>query len=199
MGGDIRIEDNDSQGTIVRFTIRVELDPSDSNWEATGDDIPVQTDNANLYQLPVTRNNVSQFHPHRILVVDDDDIHRQIVCVQLQKLGYEADEAADGEQAVAAVMQGSYNLIFMDMRMPSMNGIEATHWIREQFNDEGLRIIALTGDATIEAREKCMQAGMDDFVTKPVQVKDLEALLRHTRRDTKRDQNQPVEIIGSLR
>ena len=190
MGGDIWIEDGDSQGTIVKFTIRVELDPSDTKWVATADDIPAQTGNVDLHPFPFAHNNVSHIHPHRVLIVDDDAIHRQIVCVQLKKMGYEADEAADGEQAVAAVMHGTYDLIFMDMRMPNMNGIEATRWIRERFDDDDLRIIALTGDATIEAREQCMRAGMDNFVTKPVHVKDLEAILRHT----KRDQNKPIEI-----
>jgi len=64
-----------------------------------------------------------------------------------------------------------------------MGGVESSRWIRERFNgsDKGeVRIIALTGDATIEARERCMLAGMDNFVTKPVQMKDLEAILRHT-------------------
>lgn len=183
MGGDIWIEDNDNGGTIVKFTIRAELDPSDNSLVATGDDIPEQTENADLYQLPAAQDNVSQFHPQRILIVDDDDVHRQIVCVQLQKLGYKADEAADGDEAVAAVMRSSYDVIFMDLRMPSMNGTEATRWIRERFNGDDLRIIALTGDATIEAREQCMRAGMDNFVTKPVKVKDLEAILRHTKRD----------------
>jgi CheY-like chemotaxis protein len=190
LGGDIWIEDNDNGGTIVRFTIRAELDPSDNSLVATGDDIPAQTENADLYQFPAAQNNVSQFHPQRILIVDDDDVHRQIVCVQLQKMGYKADEAADGDEAVAAVMRSSYDLIFMDLRMPSMNGTEATRWIRERFNGDDLRIIALTGDGTIEAREQCMRAGMDNFVTKPVQVKDLEAILRHT----KRDRIKPVGI-----
>ena len=193
MGGDIWIEDNDNGGTIVRFTIRAELDPSDNSLVATGDDIPEQTENADLVQLPAAQNNVSQFHPQRILIVDDDDVHRQIVCVQLQKMGYKADEAADGDEAVAAVMRSSYDVIFMDLRMPSMNGTEATRWIRERFNGDDLRIIALTGDATIEAREQCMRAGMDNFVTKPVKVKDLEAILRHT----KRDRIKPVGISNA--
>jgi len=188
MGGDIWIEDNDDQGTIVKFTIRPELIPSDNNWKATGDDVLTKTTGtADVYQFPVDRGNMSQSHPHRILVVDDDDIHRQIICVQLQKLGYEADEAADGEQAIEAVMQGSYDLILMDIRMPSMSGTEATRWIRERFNGGGVRIIALTGDATIEAREQCMRAGMDNFVTKPVHVRDLEAILRHNTRDQQND------------
>jgi len=186
MGGDIWIEDNDGHGTVVKFTIRAELDPSDNTWQANTNS-QQEPESAELHHIPTVQgDNISQLHPHRILIVDDDDIHRQIVCTQLNKMGYCVDEAADGEESVAAVMQGNYDLIFMDMRMPNMNGIEATHWIRERFNGEGLRIIALTGDATIEAREECMRAGMDNFVTKPVQIKDLEAIMRHTRHDQKK-------------
>jgi CheY-like chemotaxis protein len=189
LGGDIWIEDNeDNMGTVVKFTIHAELDPADTTFER--DVRPQQRPvRAEVRHLPVATDQVSQLHPHRILVVDDDDIHRQIVCLLLKKLGYAADEAADGEGAIAAVMQSSYDLIFMDMRMPVMNGVEATHWIRERFNGDGLRIIALTGDATTDAREECLRAGMDNFVSKPVQIKDLEAILCHTRHD----QMSPVE------
>jgi len=194
MGGDIWIEDNDGPGVIVKFTIRAELDPSDTSWEANGENAS-KSGKTDLYQFPVDHSNVSQIHPHRILVVDDDDIHRQIVCFQLRKMGYVADEAPDGEQAIAAIMQGGYDLIFMDVRMPNMNGTEATRWIRERFNAVDLRIIALTGDATVEAREHCMRAGMDNFVTKPVKVKDLEAILCHTRHDQTRD-DQTKRPVG---
>ena len=183
LGGDIWIEDNDAHGTVVKFTIRAEVDPSDSTLQADADSSK-QPGSAEIHNISAAHgDNVSQLHPHRILIVDDDDIHRQIVCMQLQKMGYYADEAADGEESIAAVMQGNYDLIFMDMRMPNMDGVEATHWIRQRFNDNGLRIIALTGDATIEAREKCMRAGMDNFITKPVLIKDLEAVVRNTRHD----------------
>jgi signal transduction histidine kinase/ActR/RegA family two-component response regulator len=177
MGGDIWIESSKGQGTTVRFTICVELDPSDTSWESTEDSLELAE--TELTETEFDRN-LGRDHPHRILVVDDDEIHRQIVCVQLNKLGYQADEAADGDQAVAAVMQGNYDLIFMDLHMPQMNGIESSHWILERFNGDGsVRIIALTGDNTHEARERCISAGMDNFVSKPVQVKDLEVILRH--------------------
>lgn len=180
MGGDIWIESNKDQGIIVKFTMRAELDPSDPTWQRA-EDVAAQSQDNKTQHKPEVFGDLSEIHPHHILVVDDDEVHRQIVCVQLRKMGYDADEAADGEQAIAAAMQGDYDLIFMDLRMPNMNGIESAHWIRERFSgNESLRIIALTGDATIEAREQCMRAGMDNFVTKPVQVKDLEAILRHS-------------------
>ena len=192
LGGDIWIEDNDGMGAIMKFTMRAELDPSDSTWEVLGE-TSSNPGAASVYQFPVAPANVSQLHPHSILVVDDDDIHRQIVCAQLQKMGYPADEAADGDQAIAAVMQGDYDLIFMDVRMPNMNGIESTRWIRDRYNCDDLRIIAITGDASFETREKCIGAGMDNFVTKPVRIKDIEAILCHSRHDHKK----PVSYVNA--
>jgi signal transduction histidine kinase/ActR/RegA family two-component response regulator len=194
MGGDIWIEDNEKQGTVIKFTIQADLDPSDTSWiSATVPNVDASD------QLPGVGEPLSYTYPHRILVVDDDAIHRHIVCVQLKKMGYEADEAADGEQAVAAVLLGDYDLIFMDLRMPKMNGIESSRWIRERFSGSGnVRIIALTGDATVDAREQCMRAGMDNFVTKPVQVKDLVAILSHSSREHANQRQHTIQVAGSL-
>jgi two-component system, sensor histidine kinase len=172
MGGDMRIESSEGQGTTVSFTFHAELGPADASWQPKEE----------ITQSPVSEHNhdLSLKHPHNILVVDDDEIHRQVVCIHLQKMGYQADEAADGEEAVAAFLQGNYDLVFMDLRMPNMSGTESSRWIREHFiGDGGVRIIALTGDTTADARERCMRAGMDNFVTKPVQQKELEAVLCH--------------------
>lgn len=172
MGGEIWVESDEGKGTTVSFTVRAEFDPADTSWQSIEE--PADKVEA-AHEI-----NLSEVYPHRILVVDDDDIHRQIICFQLQKMGYQADEAADGEEAVAAVLQGNYDLIFMDLRMPNMSGTESSRWIREQYGNDAVRIIALTGDATVEAREKSIRAGMDNFVTKPVQSKDLEAILYHS-------------------
>jgi len=194
MGGDIWIEDNEGQGTVVKFTIREELDPSchlpedpkSVDYRLEDVELEDEVELGDVVELKDVSSrkktgktsNLAKSHPLKILIVDDDDIHRKILGVQLQKLGYTADEAADGEQAVAAVMQENYDLIFMDIRMPKMNGIESTHWILERFNGSGkTRVVALTGDATNEAREQCLQAGMDNVVIKPVKVKDLETIV----------------------
>jgi len=179
MGGDIWIESGEGQGTTVRFTMRVELDPSfDTSFRQ---DDKVLDDSVLKASENTWSRNLSRDYPHKILVVDDDDIHRHIMCVQLGKMGYEADQAADGEQAVAAVMKGEYDLIFMDLRMPNMGGFESSRWIRERFSSkQGVRIIALTGDATQEARQWCKRAGMDSFVTKPANVTDIEAILKYS-------------------
>ena len=125
------------------------------------------------------RGSLIRLRLQQILVVDDDDIHRQILCAQLKKLGVSADQSANGEEAIAAVMRGAYEVIFMDLRMPGMNGIETSRWIRERFNGSGeMRIIALTGAAITETRNQCRRAGMNDFIGKPAQAEDLERVLR---------------------
>ncbi len=94
--------------------------------------------------------------------------------------GHEADVAVDGIEAVAAARDKDYDLIFMDLRMPNMDGFEATSWIREHYDNKQLRIVALTGEATRESRARCLSSEMNDFVSKPVQVRDLEEILRYT-------------------
>lgn len=172
MGGDIWIESEQGVGTTVKFYLRIDLDPS----------LVTSTTRKNDGALPFSDEpeclDISKKFPHKILVVDDDDIHRQIMCIQLKKFGYDADEVVDGEQAIAAVMSGTYDLIFMDLRMPNMSGIESSLWIRERFNGKhAVRIIALTGDATQEARQQSIRAGMDSFVTKPAKSEDIKAIL----------------------
>jgi len=172
MGGTIWIESRKDQGTTIRFTIRVQVDLDDDSWQSNkailaGEEASFVTDFAQRF-------------PHQILVVEDHDINRRVLCQLLDKMGYQADEAADGHEAVAAVMKRTYDVIFMDLRMPNMSGIEATRWIREHYNNDLLRIVALTGDVTEETRVRCLDTGMDHFVAKPIQVKNLEEILKQT-------------------
>ncbi|MFT5138879.1 MAG: signal transduction histidine kinase [Lysobacterales bacterium] len=173
MGGEIRIESEEGQGTTVRFTIHTELDQADIAIATPPAKHVIKKTSA------IFNSELSASHPHQILVVEDHEFIRRAMRLHLEKMGYQADEAVDGQQAVTAVMEANYDLIFMDLRMPNMNGVEATRWIREHFTGgRGISIIALTGDATPETRERCMEAGMDDFVAKPVMVKELERVLR---------------------
>ena len=173
MGGKIRIESNENRGTIVTINIPAELDPFDNSWQPPKG---ILKDDKSQHT-----GRLSHDYPHRILVVEDHSINRRILCLFLANMGYEVDEATDGQLAVAAAMKGDYDLIFMDLRMPNMNGIEATRWIRQQCSGrKDLRIVALTGDAMLETRERCLSAGMDDFIAKPIHAKDLEAILRNT-------------------
>src|SRR5207249_10291561 len=96
----------------------------------------------------------------------------------LNKLGYRADIAQNGLEVIKALEQKAYDILFLDIQMPEMDGFEATRQIHEKWPpDKRPRIVAMTGNALMGDREKCLQAGMDDYISKPVRVADLQAAL----------------------
>ncbi|HEY2682190.1 MAG TPA: response regulator [Steroidobacteraceae bacterium] len=115
---------------------------------------------------------------NRILLVEDNLVNQKVAVRLLERLGYRVEVAGDGEAAVAAWLGGNFDLIFMDCQMPVMDGFEATREIRRR--EEGRQhvpIVALTADAMKEAEEKCRAAGMDDYLSKPIDRTKLEACL----------------------
>jgi len=114
-----------------------------------------------------------------ILVVDDINVNRRVCVAQLQKLGVrKISEAGDGNQAIAAAQSQAFDLILMDVQMPGIDGLQATHQIRELLsNARQPRIIGLTANALSEERERCLRAGMDDKLTKPLRIGELQAVL----------------------
>ena len=113
-------------------------------------------------------------------------MNQQVALKQLEKLGFEADAVADGAQALEALGRADYAIILMDCQMPEVNGYEATWQIRERERlataDPGsgapVYIIAMTANTRTDTREKCVEAGMNDFINKPVQLPELEAALQ---------------------
>jgi PAS domain S-box-containing protein len=118
----------------------------------------------------------------RVLLAEDNEVNLQVARGILEKLGYTADVAVNGREAVGALEKEIYDIVLMDIEMPEMDGFEATRIIRDPFSavrDHGTPIIAMTAYAMQGDREKCLEAGMDDYVAKPVNPKDLrEALER---------------------
>jgi CheY-like chemotaxis protein len=106
-------------------------------------------------------------------VVDDDEFNREIGSILLQDVGLLVDLAIDGQAAVDLVSRNSYALILMDMQMPTMDGLQATRQIRSMLGQTRLPIIAMTANAFNEDRLLCLEAGMDDYVTKPVDPRVL--------------------------
>ncbi len=114
----------------------------------------------------------------RLLVVEDHHVNRIVVMEMIKKLGIYVDVAADGEEAVAAVKDGDYDLILMDCQMPVMDGYEATKRIRAIDGPKAkVPIVAVTANAMSDDRDRCVEAGMDDYITKPISRKSLQEVL----------------------
>jgi CheY-like chemotaxis protein len=114
----------------------------------------------------------------QIVVAEDSALNRKLVASMLEKLGYQSIPAADGSEAVRMVATGGCVAVFMDCLMPVMDGFEAARAIRlAEAPGQRLPIIALTGADTLEERQRCIDAGMDDFLAKPVDLGAIRATL----------------------
>lgn len=115
-------------------------------------------------------------YPINILVAEDNQINQLLATTILNKLGYEPSIANNGREAIEMLKQSSYNLILMDVQMPEVDGIEATRFIRSNFDMQPI-IIAMTANAMESDKQECLEAGMDDFISKPVNLEHLMTLL----------------------
>ena len=127
---------------------------------------------------PLAGSRPHSFQQYRILLVEDDPINQMIGLHQLQNLGYQADAANNGLEALVALAEQRYALVLMDCQMPELDGYETTRRIRwQEKGDEHITVVALTAHALHGDREKCLAAGMDDYVAKPYRAEQLAAVL----------------------
>jgi len=110
---------------------------------------------------------------HRILIVEDNAINQRVSALLLQKLGHKTHCVADGFEALEALQQTPFDVVLMDCHMPEMDGLETTRRIRQEYAGPQPYIIALTANAILYTRERCLAAGMDDHLTKPIRVAPL--------------------------
>ena len=110
--------------------------------------------------------------PMQILIAEDDLINQELIRMIIEKLGYDADIVDNGVKAIDAIQQKAYDLVLMDVQMPEMDGLEATGHIRKMPVAQPI-IIALTANAMQDDRDRCLKAGMDDFLSKPLDIQSL--------------------------
>ena len=118
-------------------------------------------------------NEISKNYPFQILVAEDNLINQKLIRNVFDLLGYKTDIAANGLEALDALKRKNYTLVFMDIQMPEMNGYEATSIIVERRKEDRPIIIAMTANAMQGDRDKCIEAGMDDYMSKPIKINDL--------------------------
>ena len=122
----------------------------------------------------VTRHTISEAkRKGRILLVEDNVVNQKLALRLLEKMGYRADVVSNGREGVKAVETNQYNLVLMDVQMPEMDGLEATRQIRKK-EENHIPIIAMTANAMTGDRERCIEAGMDDYISKPIRPQILQ-------------------------
>jgi CheY-like chemotaxis protein len=125
---------------------------------------------------------LAQRHPLRILLAEDNVVNQKLALRLLQQMGYRADLASNGIEAIECVERQTYDVVLMDVQMPEMDGLEASRRITARWPaHERPRIVAMTANAMQGDREECLAAGMDDYVTKPIRVDALVEALVHAR------------------
>lgn len=134
--------------------------------------------------------DMAREYPLRILVAEDNGNNQKLIRIILQRMGYLPEITGNGKEAIAALERQSYDVVLMDVQMPEMDGLEATGCIRRQFQkDRQPCIIAMTANAMQGDREQCLDAGMDDYVSKPIRVNELATALKNVRVRASRNWN----------
>ncbi len=169
MGGEIGVKSQLNKGSTFYFSLLFE-----ETTCANDDELMLESGQEKLKSTSLLADEI----PLNILVAEDNNINRVIADKLFSKLGYKVDLVNDGEQALKAVSKKSYDVVYMDMQMPLMDGVTSTINIIEQYPDNHPVIIAMTANVLAEDKQKCFTAGMTDFICKPINLEDIIASIK---------------------
>lgn len=193
MSGNIDLSSEYGQGSVFTFSLQVDGRYSDSR-------ISLESDNASEMQNdrqvdPLLANH----NPMRIMVVDDISHNRLVMNMLLKRMGYDPIVLTSGHEALDYLSESEVDLIFMDMVMPEQSGMEIAQEIRNrqasgEIKNQSIRIVALTANAMDQDREECLEAGMDDFVTKPIRFSAIQTCIVDTAEYLKNRSSDEIEF-----
>ncbi len=191
MGGELRVESELGVGSSFIFTTVLEI-ARQPTYSAHSSLTAANRD------FRITKNLASTL-PLRILLAEDNRVNQVVAIRTFEKMGYAIDLAVDGERAVELCSERDYDIIFMDIQMPKLDGFTATRAIRAHGPNAhgGPRIIAMTANSTQEDRDACVEAGMDDFVSKPFALLELQAALETWGTPIVRAKKQRLRLRGA--
>lgn len=167
LGGQLGMESIPGKGSRFHFTIQCDF------TERRKSDRP-----SDVAAPDLVDQSFSQNFPLRILVAEDNEINQIVIAESLHQLGYLSKYVNNGRAALEAVKDDEFDLIFMDMQMPELDGLAATRWIRENLPEKNIRIVALTANAGSQDKSDCISAGMNGFLSKPFMLKELQDTLK---------------------
>lgn len=189
MGGDIEVDSEIGKGSTFEFTVQLGLRPSIFEQKLNYDRIAEKEEQPKK-KTAVEEEEINEQNEFkkaidlattyvesdkkRILLVEDNPISQNVEMKLLKSVGYEVDAVSTGEEAVKAVSTGRYNCVLMDIEMPGMDGLAATQLIRDLASEvKNIPVIAVTAHSSMKDREKCLAAGLNDYIAKPISINFL--------------------------
>jgi CheY-like chemotaxis protein/two-component sensor histidine kinase len=193
MGGDIGLKSEKGNGSTFWFTINFRRASSSE------EELEMQNQTLEMSGLSIDQSTSSS--ALRILVAEDNPVNQLVIDEYLRGMGCDVDIVDNGKQAIEALKNNAYDVVFMDIQMPELDGLQATRLIRdsERASSEKLRrpIIALTAESMKGDREKCLAAGMDGYLSKPIDGRELAAILSKWMPDHLKDHQSESSLSAS--
>ena len=183
MGGDVGVESTFGRGSSFWFTTRVQLAQVELRPGAPLDLL-----------LPSQLAPLEPLHAARVLLVEDNEINQRVACELLQDAGFSVDVADNGQTAVEMALGHDYGLVLMDMQMPVLDGLAATRALRQYERFARLPIVAMTANAMARDRDLCIAAGMNDFLSKPIDPEQLQRTVNKWLRIAEAAASRPVPL-----